>query len=344
MSRQRQRREIIFFTLNNINAMNAQIPVDRSVSVATYGRLHLGFFNLGADDTRRFGSMGVAIDAFQTALTASIGPQSAPLDSWAAAIVHRHLAALGVQQAVNLNIQQTIPRHGGLGSGTQMALAIGVALNHLFAHTLTEAHIAAMHQRGGRSGIGIGTFVQGGLIVDGGRGPQTMVPPILVRHVFPQDWHFLLITDNSRDGLHGQGEKTAFQQLAPQSAAATQAIQQQLLSHGLPALIEQDFAAFSQFVGDLQAYNAEYFAPAQGGLYASQGVSQILEQLKAQGHRGLGQTSWGPTGFVLLPTRAAAVALQMQLLARYEDRSALGFIVTAAINSPALIEVKASVD
>jgi beta-ribofuranosylaminobenzene 5'-phosphate synthase len=324
--------------------MNALIPVERSVSVTTYGRLHLGFFNLSADATRQFGSMGVAIDAFQTALTVSIGEQSQPLDGWAATIVQRHLAAIGVQQAVNLSIQQAIPRHGGLGSGTQMALAIGVALNQLFASTYTEAHIAALHQRGGRSGIGIGTFAQGGLIVDGGRGAQTVVPPIICRHAFPQDWHFLLITDNSRDGLHGQGEKTAFKQLPPQSQAATQALQQRLLSHGLPALIEQDFPVFSQFVGELQAYNAEYFAPAQGGPYASAFVSQILQQLKLQGHRGLGQTSWGPTGFVLLPTRSAAVALQMQLLARYEADTALGFLVTAAVNAPALIEVNACTD
>lgn len=324
--------------------MNALIPVERSVSVTTFGRLHLGFLNLGAYPARQFGSMGVAIDAFQTALTASIGEQSQALDSWVNAIVQRHLAAIGVQQAVNLIIQQAIPRHGGLGSGTQMALAIGVALNQLFAGTFTEAQIAALHQRGGRSGIGIGTFAQGGLIIDGGRGAQTIVPPIICRHAFPQDWHFLLITDNSSDGLHGQGEKTAFKQLRPQSQAATQALQQQLFCNGLPALIEQDFSAFSQFVGDLQAYNAEYFAPAQGGPYASTLVSQILYWLKLQGHRGLGQTSWGPTGFVLLPTRSAAVELQRQLLDRYEADTALGFIVAAAVNAPALIEVSACAD
>jgi len=165
------------------------------------------------------------------------------------------------------------------------------------------------------------------------------VPPMLARHAFPSDWHFLLIMDNSRDGLHGQGEKTAFKQLAPQSLAATQAIQQQLLSQGLPALIEQDFAGFSQFIGALQAYNAEYFAPAQGGAYASKAVAGILQTLQQQGYAGVGQTSWGPTGFVLLPSRAAAVAMQMQLLTEYAEQTTLGFLVTAAVNQPACIKI-----
>jgi beta-ribofuranosylaminobenzene 5'-phosphate synthase len=320
--------------------MNAVIPAERTVSVTTYGRLHLGFFNLSRETQRQFGSVGVAIDAFQTSLSLSQGPQQQTLDPWASAILQRHLAACEIHAELNVAIQQAVPRHGGLGSGTQMALALGAAVNSLFDRPVAASAIAAIHQRGARSGIGIATFEHGGLVVDGGRGSQTTVPPMLARHAFPADWHFLLIMDHSRDGLHGQGEKTAFKQLAPQSLAATQAIQQQLLSQGLPALIEQDFAAFSQFIGALQAYNAEYFAPAQGGPYTSQAVARILHILQQQGYTGVGQTSWGPTGFVLLPSRAEAVAMQMQLLNEYVAQTTLSFLVTAAVNQPAHIHIE----
>jgi len=320
--------------------MNAVIPAERRVSVTTYGRLHLGFFNLSRETQRQFGSVGVAIDAFQTSLSISGGPQQLALDPWASAILQRHLAACETQAELNVTIQQAIPRHGGLGSGTQMALALGAAANSLLDRPVEAAEIAAIHQRGARSGIGIATFEHGGLVVDGGRNAQTIVPPMLARHAFPSDWHFLLIMDNSRDGLHGQGEKTAFKQLAPQSLAATQAIQQQLLSLGLPALIEQDFAGFSQFIGALQAYNAEYFAPAQGGAYASKAVAGILQTLQQQGYAGVGQTSWGPTGFVLLPSRAEAIAMQMQLLKKYAEQTTLGFLVSAAVNQPACIKIE----
>lgn len=324
--------------------MNAVISVKRVVSLTTYGRLHLGFFNLSQSGHRQFGSVGVAIDAFQTSLSMTAGPQQAALDPWVSRILHHHLMACEVKDELNVTFLQAVPRHGGLGSGTQMALALGAAINSYYGKPVVAADIAAIHQRGARSGIGIATFEHGGLVVDGGRGPHTVVPPLLARHAFPEDWHFLLIIDTSRDGLHGQGEKKAFQELMPPSLSATQYIQKQLLTLGLPALIERDFAGFSQFIGALQTYNADYFGPAQGGAYASKQVATILETLKQQGHVGLGQTSWGPTGFVLLPTRIDAVAIQKRLLQEYAENNSLSFLVTAAMNQPASIQIQEEAD
>ncbi|MGQ2965167.1 beta-ribofuranosylaminobenzene 5'-phosphate synthase family protein [Methylophilus sp.] len=317
--------------------MNAVISAQRSVSVTTHGRLHLGFFDLSGQPGRRFGSVGVAIAAYQTALTVTARPQQLAVDPWASAILQRHLESLALDTALELNIQQAIPRHSGLGSGTQMTLAVGAGVNTLLDLPVNSAQIAAAHQRGARSGIGIATFDHGGLVVDGGRGATTIVPPLLARHAFPQDWHFLLIMDQSRDGLHGSGEKNAFKQLSPLGSSATRDIQHLLLMQGLPALIEQDFQAFSEFVGALQSYNADYFAPAQGGPYASQSVAAILHAFQQQGYRGLGQTSWGPTGFILLPSKAEAMQQQATLLQQYANDAHLSFIVTAAVNDPSQI-------
>ncbi|MFD0912551.1 beta-ribofuranosylaminobenzene 5'-phosphate synthase family protein [Methylophilus luteus] len=317
--------------------MNAVISAQRSVSVATHGRLHLGFFDLSGQPERRFGSVGVSIAAYQTALTVTAQAQHHTLDPWAATILQRHLQSLALETALDLHIEQAIPRHSGLGSGTQMALAVGAAVNTLLNQPVNSAQIAAAHQRGARSGIGIATFDHGGLVVDGGRGATTIVPPLLARHAFPQAWHFLLIIDQSRDGLHGSGEKNAFKQLSPLSSSATRDIQHQLLMQGLPALIEQDFQAFSAFVGALQSYNADYFAPAQGGPYASQSVARILHTFAQQGYRGLGQTSWGPTGFILLPSKAEAELHQAALSLQYANDAHLSFIVTAAVNHPSRI-------
>ena len=317
--------------------MNAVTFPERSVSVTTYGRLHLGFFDLSGQSQRRFGSLGVAIDACQTALTVAAGTQTSEVDPWAAGIMQHHLHSLECKDQVTLTVERSIPRHSGLGSGTQMALAIGAAVNTLLDKPVNASQIAAMHQRGARSGIGIATFDHGGMVVDGGRGPETVVPPLLARHAFPEAWHFLLIMDQHREGLHGGGEKQAFKQLAPQSAMATREIQHKLLMQGLPALVEQDFTGFSDFIGALQTYNAEYFASAQGGAYASRSVSSVLELLKQQGYRGLGQTSWGPTGFVLLPSKQEALQKQAEL--SMISNPSLSFIVTAAVNHAAQIEI-----
>ena len=50
-----------------------------------------------------------------------------------------------------------------------MALAVGTAISKLYQLPLGLREIAALTERGARSGIGIGAFAQGGLIVDGGR-------------------------------------------------------------------------------------------------------------------------------------------------------------------------------
>jgi beta-ribofuranosylaminobenzene 5'-phosphate synthase len=327
-----------------MNAANSSKRASiRTVSVTTHGRLHLGFFDLSGDGPRRFGSVGVSIDAYQTSLTLSGQAQQGDVDPWASNILKQHLKSIAVDQLdppIDLNIHQAIPRHSGLGSGTQMALAIGAGVNTLLDQPLNSARIAATHQRGARSGIGIATFDHGGLVVDGGRGPDTIVPPLLARHAFPSEWHFLLIVDQSSDGLHGNGEKTAFKQLPPQTVVASKEIQHKLLMQGLPALVEQDFQAFSTFLGALQSYNADYFAPAQGGAYASQSVAEILNSFKHLGFNGLGQTSWGPTGFVLLPSKADAMQMQADLLHRHATKPHLSFIVTAAVNNAARIETK----
>ena len=94
-----------------------------------------------------------------------------------------------------------VPAHAGLGSGTQLALAVASGLRTL--HRLPEdihGDMAAL-QRGARSGIGIGAFGGGGLVVDGGRGAQTKVPPIVARSFFPEHWRVIVLldTDGSED-------------------------------------------------------------------------------------------------------------------------------------------------
>lgn len=308
-----------------------------AVSVTTHGRLHLGFYNLSQGLPRQFGSVGLAIDAFQTRLTVRPGPQQTALPPWIAAIVERQLTAMQCASPMHVEIASAIPRHSGLGSGTQMALAIGTALQQLLGQPLPAEKIAAIQQRGARSGIGIATFAQGGCVIDGGRGSATQVPPCIAQVDFPADWHLCLVLEQGLDGLHGAGEKSAFQQLTPPSAAETQRMQAALIAQGIPALIERDFAGFSGFVADLQRYNANYFAPAQGGAYASPRVANVMAHCEAWGHVGVGQTSWGPTGFVLCESRAAADALQAQCEQHFAAQPTLQFKVTAAVNQPAVI-------
>lgn len=139
------------------------------------------------------------------------------------------------------------------------------------------------------------------------------MPPLIARYDFPDDWCFLLILDPGHPGMHGQPEKAAFKTLVPQSLENTHALAFTVLLQAMPALVNRDFSAFAQAVAALQQYNATYFSPAQGGMYASPRVAEVLQYLQQAGHVGLGQSSWGPTGFVLLPDAEAATSLQQHL-------------------------------
>ncbi len=90
-------------------------------------------------------------------------------------------------------VTKAIPEHAGLGSGTQLALAVGCAFAKVFGLALAPRDIAGILDRGGRSGIGIGAFERGGFLVDGGRGAGDAPPPITSRIEFPEDWRVVLI-------------------------------------------------------------------------------------------------------------------------------------------------------
>ena len=89
-------------------------------------------------------------------------------------------------------IEQTIPAHAGLGSGTQLALALGVGAARLAGSTCRRIRWRSSCSVARRSGIGLGAFEQGGFLVDGGRGADGLPPPLISRLAFPAEWRLLL--------------------------------------------------------------------------------------------------------------------------------------------------------
>src|SRR6185436_15722867 len=101
----------------------------------------------------------------------------------------------------------------GLGSGTQLALAVAAALRRLHGLAPDTEADAMLLDRAARSGLGTGLFMHGGLALDGGRGEDDRPAPIIARLSIPEDWHILLILDPGREGVHGVEEVEAFKRL-----------------------------------------------------------------------------------------------------------------------------------
>jgi len=328
-------------------------PASIQVDVEAPARLHLGFLDLNGALGRRFGSLGLAIDTLSTRLRAEraegFGARG-PGAERAICLARTFAQARGLVGGAFLTLEEQIPEHAGLGSGTQLALAVGTALEQLYPEQApgpdrvpgtefgTRAIARTLH-RGGRSGIGIAAFDEGGFIVDCGRGEHSEVPPVAMRLPFPERWRMLLIMDTRAQGLHGVQESEAFARLPEFPEAAAGRLCRLLMMKIVPGLLEQRFEPVAEGIGEIQRVVGDHFAPAQHGRFASPAVAEVLTWLEHHGLAGTGQSSWGPTGFVLVQDEAAARALERELKRRFGVLSPLRYLIVGARNLGASVNV-----
>jgi len=313
-----------------------------AVTVTVPARLHLGFLDLSHGSARRFGGIGLAISERKTQITITRAPQpqsAGPQSARVAAHVTAMQAHLGVGGAHRVSIAEVVPAHAGLGSGTGIALAVAAGLRRLHDRPLDVEGDAVRLGRGTRSGLGIGLFAHGGLLVDGGRGAHARPPPIVSRLAFPDEWRIILVLDPSREGVNGPAEAAAFAALEPFAAARAAENCRLVLLQALPALVERDLASFGAAIEELQVHIGDYFAPVQGGgRFSSPAVAAAMQALARAGGCGIGQSSWGPTGFAFLPDAAPAAAAVAALRAD-ASFAALDIRVCRGLNHGALINV-----
>jgi beta-ribofuranosylaminobenzene 5'-phosphate synthase len=293
------------------------------VTVTAPARLHLGFFDLNGGIGRRFGGMGLAISELKTSLTvckAKVTKVSGPERDRVRGFLDATVAFLALDSAHDIEISEVVPTHSGLGSGTQLALAVATAARRLHGRSPDIESDAIKLGRGGRSGVGIGLFHHGGLVVDGGRGSQPRPAPIISRLAFPDHWRVLVILDPTRRGLHGAEEIGAFATLPRMSETDAARMCRLVLMKALPALAEHDLTNFGAAIRGLQMAVGDYFAEAQGGSrFSSPAIAAVLDALDREGAHGIGQSSWGPTGFAF--ASSADEALRFATIARQHPSS-----------------------
>jgi beta-ribofuranosylaminobenzene 5'-phosphate synthase len=318
------------------------------IRVETAGRLHFGLFNpvgitsLDHPTLRRFGGVGLMVE--QPRLVVEVEPAGAwsavgPLADRALAAAQRFAAGVTADRlapviSAQLRILAAPPAHVGLGTGTQLALAVARGLAALWGLDLAPAELARRTGRGRRSALGVYGFEQGGLLIEGGKRGEEPLAPLLLRRPFPEDWRLLLVRPPAEPGLHGDSEKQAFDTLpaAPGDAGRVDVLCRLVLLGMLPALVTGDREGFGEALYEFNRKVGEAFAPAQGGAYAGPRVAALVDWLRGQGVRGVGQTSWGPTVFALIGPEDDS--LPSRLTTTFPDAEAL---VTRACNHPARV-------
>jgi len=304
--------------------MPTRVRPNAAVAVAAVApaRLHMGFVDLNGSLGRKYGSLGLALDGLATRVVAKRGgaPSIAGQDAERAnRYLERLRDVLDIPDDLSVVIETAIPPHSGLGSGTQLALALGTAVSRLVGSDLSPREIAHLLDRGARSGIGVAAFEQGGFVVDGGRGATDAPPPLISRMPFPQNWRVLLLLDPHSTGLHGEAEISAFRTLPVFPEREAERLCRELMMRALPALAEADLPTFGKAISDIQNSIGDYFSPAQGGRYTSPRIAAALEFLKAGGIHCFGQSSWGPTGFAVVDGEHSAQSWRTALMRDFAD-------------------------
>ena len=316
------------------------------VSVETGSRLHLGFTNLSEDIGRCFGSIGVAIDQPGTSVVFEeqdeltiVGDNKEPVR----AAVSRFCDAYGVEPRVAIKVKERIPEHVGLGSGTQLALAVGAGLAAVCGIDADVREIAFALQRGRRSGIGIAAFRCGGLLIDAGCGvparERCSVPTVVWRHDFPADWCFVIAIPAGGEGLSSHSEEGVFASLTPSVHISEEVcrITQLLL---MPALVERDIETFGRALTAIDRKTGAYFTDVQGGTYSHEATNETAAAMLRGGAFGAGQSSWGPAVYGL--AREDQAALLESHMREYLRDNGLGDSVTIARgrNTRAKVEIR----
>lgn len=289
-------------------------PRPRSVRIEAPARIHLGVLDLRRDEGRYFGGLGVAVARprvrvrLRPADGLSVeGPSSERVER----LAERHLRRLPDAAGAEIRVEDAIPSHVGLGSGTQLALSVGRGLDLLHGRERPASELAARLGRGRRSAVGSWTFVHGGFVLEGGvqREEETLAP-LLARFDLPESWRVVLVRPAAPEGLSGEREEAAFERLPPPEPSTVGRVAHAVLMELLPAVATGDLEAFGRAASGVERATGEAFRSAQGGSrYAHEEVEAAVRLLGELGAVGTGQSSWGPTvyGFTGDPETARTV-------------------------------------
>lgn len=284
---------------------------------------------------RPFGSVGVTLDRPATHIVIRQA-ERLEIRGEEQARVERYVGKLadyfGQSKNVDVLVKEAIPAHAGLGSGTQLAVATGTAYASLFGVETDPREIAMVLERGKRSGIGIGSFQTGGVLFDAGPNVNGGIAPILTRLPFPSKWRILLVVDRDSSAIHGDREIQAFGELEKFTEAQVADLCRRTVLGLLPAIAEEDFRSFSENVAYLQNVMGQYFAPVQGGHYTSARVGEAINWILAKGIRGVGQSSWGPTGIAFVESQEVGEAIISEARVKWGDEHGMEFILASGLN------------
>lgn len=287
-------------------------PPASEVFVEAAARLHLGVLDLRGTLGRSFGGIGASAPG-PTLLVSAAPHDSLAVDGAgaerAADFARRFLDHFALPHAAHVRVHRALPAHSGLGSGTQLALAVARALAGVHGVAADAPALARAVGRTRRSAIGTWLFDGGGFVLEGGRRTGGDAAPLLARLAIPPSWRCVVAVPAAPAGVSGAEEARAFATLAAPPERDAERVAHLVLMALMPALAEADLATFGRALTRIQEITGEWFARVQGGTFAPGPGAELVRRMREWGAAGVGQSSWGPAVYGIVDGDRAAAAL-----------------------------------
>jgi beta-ribofuranosylaminobenzene 5'-phosphate synthase len=291
------------------------------IQVVTPSRLHITLIDLNGALGRIDGGVGLTLDYPSIRINAKKDAQlSVSGTTEFAERIKSAASAVLTQYNINgvaIDMVQEYPNHVGLGSGTQVALAVGTAISELYDLNLGPTTIAKLTGRGGTSGIGVAAYEFGGFLVDGGhKDKREFLPssasgkfgpgPIIARHDFP-DWVIVLAIPNLR-GASDKREIDVFQKQCPLPLNEVQELCHIILMEMLPAVVEHDIESFGRSINQVQTLGFK-----RRELELQPFCAHLVQFMRENGAIGAGMSSFGPVVYGITEGKQQLKAVESYL-------------------------------
>jgi len=222
----------------------------------------------------------------------------------------------------HFNLKRYYPNHVGLGSKTQLSLAIGTAIATLKDVDIPIEEITKLLERGGTSGIGWRGFETGGFILDGGhdygigKEKETFSPSsasgsanpamTISRYNIPENWRIVLVIPNVKPGANGEEEVEIFKKHTPIPREEVNEVSHQILMKILPGILKNDLKCFGEGLKRIQGIG---FKRIEISLQ-HQIVKNLLKFFEENDVKAFGMSSFGPSVLGITETDSEAEKLK----------------------------------
>lgn len=210
---------------------------------------------------------------------------------------------------MKIDVLSDYESHVGLGSGTQISLAVAKAFNEIYDLGLSVRDMAEITGRGGTSGIGVAVFEMGGFILDGGHSrkdkpeflpssaSKAKPPKVLARYDLP-NWKVLLAIPNLK-GFYGLKEIDLFKKFCPIPLEDVRKLSHVILMKLLPSVVEQDLDEFCNSIRIIQSLG---FKKVEIDRYGD-----LIWSLIRSADFPIGMSSTGPTLYMVTDTDTSSI-------------------------------------